>query len=90
MRHLFAKGPSPAQPGTVPRCLAIAVAVLLTAARLSARVEAEIEFWNAVKDSGDPGDITLYLEQFPGGTFFEHAQRRLVQLRGELSSEKSG
>jgi len=64
--------------------------VLLTSARLSARVEAEIEFWNAVKDSNDPGDITLYLEQFPGGTFFEQAQRKLVQLKGELSSEKSG
>ena len=37
MRHLFAKGLSPAQPGAVPTCLAIAVALLLTAAPAGGR-----------------------------------------------------
>ena len=44
--------------------------------------EAEKEFWEGVKDSNDPEDLSLYLEQFPHGAFAELAQRRIAELRG--------
>ena len=43
--------------------------------------EAEKEFWNEVKNSTDPDEIELYLEQFPDGTFAGEAQKKLAQLR---------
>ena len=46
----------------------------------SARREAEIEFWNEVKDSDDPEDVKLYIEQFPAGEFVELARRRVAAL----------
>ena len=45
--------------------------------------EAETEFWNEVKDSSDPEDLALYIEQFPAGVFVELAQRRVAELRGK-------
>ena len=42
--------------------------------------EAEKEFWNEVKDSQDPEDIKLYLEQFPSGAFADLAKQRLAAL----------
>lgn len=45
--------------------------------------EAEAEFWNEVKNSGEPEDLQLYLEQFPRGTFAEHARRRLAELKSK-------
>ena len=45
--------------------------------------EAEKEFWNEVKDSKDPEDVKLYLEQFPDGAFAELAKSKLVELGGE-------
>jgi serine/threonine-protein kinase len=42
--------------------------------------DAELEFWNEVKDSDDPEDIKLYLEQFPRGEFVDLARRRVEQL----------
>ncbi len=44
--------------------------------------EAEKEFWEDVKDSDDPDEIELYLEQFPSGTFVEQAKKKLAELRG--------
>jgi serine/threonine-protein kinase len=43
--------------------------------------EAEIEFWNEVKDSDDPEELNLYLEQFPGGRFAALARERIAALR---------
>ena len=43
--------------------------------------EAEIEFWNEVKDSGDPEDVALYIEQFPEGMFVEQARKLIRSLR---------
>src|SRR3954471_2500424 len=37
--------------------------------------EAEKEFWNDVKNSTDPDEIELYLEQFPDGTFAGEAKQ---------------
>ncbi len=44
--------------------------------------EAETEFWNEVKDSDDPEDLKLYLEQFPRGVFVEEAKRKIAALGG--------
>jgi serine/threonine protein kinase len=52
------------------------------ASRPSGGGEAEKEFWNDVKDSDDPDEIELYLEQFPGGTFAEEAKKKLAELKG--------
>jgi serine/threonine-protein kinase len=45
--------------------------------------EAEKEFWDEVKDSTDPDEIELYLEQFPDGTFAGEAQKKLAALRAK-------
>jgi eukaryotic-like serine/threonine-protein kinase len=47
--------------------------------------EAETEFWNDVKDSDDPEDLKLYIEQFPHGKYAELARRRIAALGGEGS-----
>jgi serine/threonine protein kinase len=44
--------------------------------------EAEKEFWEGVKDSDDPEDLKLYVEQFPRGEFIEQAKRRIATLGG--------
>ena len=51
----------------------------------AAKREAELEFWNEVKDSDDAEDVKLYIEQFPAGEFVELARRRVA----ELSAKKS-
>ena len=45
--------------------------------------EAETEFWNEVKDSDDPEDLALYLEQFPTGVYAALARKRAAKLRGK-------
>ena len=45
--------------------------------------EAETEFWNGVKDSDDPEELALYIEQFPNGAYVELAQRKVAELRGK-------
>jgi serine/threonine protein kinase len=45
--------------------------------------EAEMEFWREVKDSDDPEELELYIEQFPKGVYVELAQRKMAKLRGE-------
>ena len=44
--------------------------------------EAESEFWEEVKDSDDPEDLKLYIEQFPNGIFIEQAKRKIAALGG--------
>ena len=45
--------------------------------------EAEREFWNEVRESEDPDDLALYVEQFPKGAFVVIAQKRIAKLRGK-------
>ena len=45
--------------------------------------EAETEFWDGVKDSDDPEDLKLYIEQFPSGLFIDQAKRKIAALRGK-------
>ena len=33
-----------------------------------------------MKDSDDPDDVKLYLEQFPDGTFAEQAKQKIAAL----------
>ena len=44
--------------------------------------EADVEFWNDVKDSSEPEDIELYLEQFKRGKFADEARKKLAALKG--------
>ncbi|HEU4441613.1 MAG TPA: hypothetical protein VFR83_06305, partial [Burkholderiales bacterium] len=43
--------------------------------------EAEREFWNEVRESQDPDDLQLYLDQFPHGAFVGLANKRIARLR---------
>jgi serine/threonine-protein kinase len=42
---------------------------------------AEREFWNEVRESQDPDDLQLYLDQFPQGAFVGLANKRIARLR---------
>jgi len=44
--------------------------------------EAEKEFWQEVKDSGDPEDLKLYIEQFPHGKYVAEAKTKIAALGG--------
>jgi len=46
----------------------------------TANLEADKEFWEGVKDSDDPDDVKLYLEQFPAGAFAEQAKQKIAAL----------
>ena len=48
----------------------------------SAGTAAELEFWREVKDSTDPEEIELYIDQFPKGVYVELAQRKIAKLKG--------
>jgi serine/threonine protein kinase len=51
------------------------------AAKPGEATEAEREFWNEVRESQDPDDLALYVEQFPQGAFVGLAQKRMAKLR---------
>ena len=51
------------------------------AAKAGEPTEAEREFWNEVRESEDPDDLALYVEQFPHGAFVVIAQKRIAKLR---------
>ncbi|MES1151372.1 MAG: SH3 domain-containing protein, partial [Dongia sp.] len=42
----------------------------------------EKEFWDSVKDSGDPDSIQLYLNKYPDGYFVDAANAKLAELKG--------
>ena len=43
--------------------------------------DAEIAFWNSVKDSNNPAMLQAYLDQFPGGLFAQLAKMKLDKLQ---------
>jgi hypothetical protein len=43
----------------------------------------ELNYWNAVKDSGNPEDIKSYLDAFPDGMFSDPASARYLLLTGQ-------
>ena len=59
------------------------VSAAAAAAASAVGTEAETEFWNEVKDSKDPDDLALYIEQFPAGAFVALARRKVAELGGK-------
>jgi uncharacterized caspase-like protein len=60
-----------AQPSVAPK-----------AAPAAADTEAELLFWQSVKDSQDTADFEAYLKQYPAGRFADIARNRLKRLSG--------
>ncbi|HXU41653.1 MAG TPA: serine/threonine-protein kinase [Burkholderiales bacterium] len=73
----LAAGKEPEAPAIAPKPVAAAAAPVSNAGG-----EADKEFWEGVKDSDDPDDVKLYLEQFPDGTFAEQAKKKIAELGG--------
>jgi serine/threonine protein kinase len=61
--------PKPAAPAAAPAAPAKAT-------------EAETELWDAVKDSDDPDEVGIYLEQFPHGFYSDTANKKIAALKG--------
>ena len=47
--------------------------------------EAELGFWDTIKDSEAPADFQVYINSYPGGQFSAAAQARLAQLQATKS-----
>ncbi len=52
------------------------------AASAAGDTEAELLFWQSVKDSQDAADFEAYLKQYPAGRFADIARNRLKRLAG--------
>jgi len=48
--------------------------------------EVELEFWRAIKDTDDPEELDLYIENFPQGVYVPLARRKLAELCGDKTS----
>jgi hypothetical protein len=51
--------------------------------------QAEVAFWNSIRESDDPELFRLYLTRFPTGTFVGLAERRLSVAEAKLAAAKS-
>ena len=67
--------------GKEPEAPPIAAPKPAAAPAPAANNEADKEFWEGVKDSDDPDDVKLYLEQFPTGLFAEQAKQKIAALK---------
>ena len=67
----------------VPRSATAAPAARAAPAGPAPGGEADKEFWEGVKDSDDPDDLALYIEQFPAGLFVEQAKSKVAELRAK-------
>ena len=74
------EGKAPEDPDEVPLPTSVAAPAPAPASDATGS-EAEVEFWNEVKDSTEPEALELYLEQFPRGKFADQARRRLSELK---------
>jgi peptidoglycan hydrolase-like protein with peptidoglycan-binding domain len=52
--------------------------------------QADLAFWNSVKDRGKPDELRAYLEQFPQGRFAALARLRLKEAESGQNSAASG
>jgi len=66
--------------GKEPEAPALSAPKPAAAPSNTAVTEAEKEFWNEVKDSTDPDEVQLYLDQFPKGMFADAARKKLAEL----------
>src|SRR5678810_1086273 len=48
--------------------------------------EVEDEFWRSIKDSNDPEDFELYVQQFPRGAYARLAERKIAKLRKDAGT----
>lgn len=51
---------------------------------------ADLNFWNAVKDSNDPADLMDYVHRYPGGHFVSVARRRYESLAKKYINKPRG
>jgi serine/threonine-protein kinase len=71
-----------------PRAAAAAPGAQAVPARAASGAKAvELEFWRSIKDSVDPNDFELYVQQFPSGIYAALARRRSAKLRGVAPEE---
>jgi uncharacterized caspase-like protein len=56
-----------------------------TATQGSPSVDKEALFWEAIKDSEDPGDYRAYLQSFPAGVFAPLARARIANLEQDVA-----
>ncbi|CAL8973802.1 hypothetical protein RHODGE_RHODGE_02973 [Rhodoplanes serenus] len=50
--------------------------------------DAEIAYWNSVKDSGDVAQLRSYVAAFPGGTFVALAELRIREIENRTPSPR--
>ena len=67
--------------GKEPQAKMPAAAGQPAAAKPAGPSAAEKEFWEGVKDSDDPEEVGLYLEQFPNGFFAPQAKEKMDSLK---------
>ena len=72
--YFASSGPQPAAP------IAPTGTATPSAGRAANDGEAELLFWQTIKDSQDPADYRAYLQQFPEGRFAAIARNRLVRM----------
>ncbi len=77
------EGKAPEAPGEQAVQPGGAATAALAAAADAGNSEVEAEFWEGVKDSDDPDELALYVEQFPRGAHVEQAKRRIAELSGK-------
>jgi hypothetical protein len=81
----IAKGKPPEAPGEAPYQPPASGKIAPAAPRAQGPSEAEKELWDAVKESDDPDEVGIYLEQFPQGAFAGEAKRRVEELNAKKS-----
>ncbi len=79
----IAKGKPPEAPGEAPYPLPVSGKIAPAAPRSQGPTEAEKELWDGVKESDDPDEVGIYLEQFPQGAFAGEAKRRVEELKAK-------
>ena len=72
-----AAGKAPEEAGEAP------IPLSSTSKASTQATEAEKEFWDGVKDSTDPDELGLYIDQFPNGFFVAQAQKKIAELSGK-------
>jgi uncharacterized caspase-like protein len=55
----------------------------------ASREQAELLFWDSIKDSENPATFEAYLKQFPGGIFAGLAQAKVDELKTERASAET-
>lgn len=63
-----------------------AVRSMLSMNGLSNRKD-EIIFWQAIQDSSDPSEFTMYLRRYPRGIFAELARSRIERLNSSVDAQ---